>query len=101
MDILIIALLKGLVFGFTMAIIPGPIFFLIIQRTLNDGALIGFLCGLGAVTADVVYALIAAVGLTIVMQYLLTYQPIIVLLGGIFLLYLGTKTYFSPVKPLT
>ncbi|MBY0353271.1 LysE family transporter [Candidatus Babeliales bacterium] len=101
MNPLIIALFKGLVFGITMAIIPGPIFFLIIQRTLNDGVLTGLLCGLGAMTADVFYALIAAVGLTVVAHYLLAYQPIIVLLGGLFLLYLGITTYTNHVKPFT
>ena len=100
MDPLIITLLKGFVFGITMAIIPGPIFFLIIQRTLSDGALTGLLCSLGAITADVVYALLAAVGLTIFTHYVIAYQPIIVLVGGLFLLYLGVTTYIRRIDPL-
>lgn len=100
MNLLIIALIKGLVFGITMAIIPGPIFFLIIQRSLSDGIITGFLCGLGAITADALYALTAAIGLTIVAHYLLAYQSIIVLFGGLFLLYLGFTTYNRRIEPL-
>lgn len=100
MNSIVVALLKGMALGFTMAAIPGPIMFLIIQRTLNDGALIGFLCGLGAVTADAFYALVAAIGLTMISYYLLTFQPYIVATGGIFLLYLGATTYLRTVTSL-
>ncbi len=94
MHILLFAFLKGLVFGITMAAIPGPIFFLIIQRTLSDGARIGLACGLGAITADTVYALIAAIGLSFIMQFLITYQILITSAGGLFLLYLGITTMY-------
>ncbi len=90
---LLAALLEGLVFGMIIALIPGPIFFLIIQRTLREGRLIGFLCGLGAVQADAVYAIMSAIGLTAVSHYLLTYQSLITLMGGFFILFLGTKTF--------
>ncbi len=97
MNGIVAAFIKGILFGMTMAIIPGPIFFLIVQRTLNDGPLVGLLCGLGAASADTVYALIAALGLTLISQFLLDYQAIISILGGIFLLYLGLKTYMRRV----
>lgn len=93
------AFVKGLVFGITMAAIPGPIFFLIIQRTLSQGFLLGLACGLGAVTADTVYALVAAIGLTFVMELLLGYQAYLAILGGLFLIYLGIKTFFNSIKP--
>ena len=97
MYILLLAFLKGLAFGITMAAIPGPIFFLIIQRTLADGALTGLVCGLGAITADTAYALIAAIGLSFIMQFLTTYQTWITFAGGLFLLYLGiTTSYRKP-----
>lgn len=41
--------------------IPGPIFFLIVQRTLAEGVAVGLAYALGAVTADLFYALIAAI----------------------------------------
>lgn len=88
---------QGLVFGFTMAAIPGPIFFLIIQRTLAEGPFTGFCCGLGAATADLIYALIAAVGLTFIMQFFLSYQTAFTILGGLFIVYLGIRTFFRNV----
>jgi len=89
---------KGIAFGFTMAAIPGPIFFLIIQRTLSEGILTGLFCGMGAITADTVYALIAAVGLSFIMEFLLAYQAWITFLGGFFLMYLAYTTYHRKPK---
>jgi threonine/homoserine/homoserine lactone efflux protein len=96
---LILALSKGVVFGGTVALIPGPIFFLIMQRTLHDGPWIGLLCALGAVMADALYAFIAAIGLTCISQALLSHQSYIALIGGIFLVYLGTKTISQSRMP--
>lgn len=88
---------QGLLFGFTMAAIPGPIFFLIVQRTLAEGPFTGFFCGLGAATADFIYALIAAIGLTFIMQFLLSYQVALAIIGGFFIIYLGLRTFFRNV----
>lgn len=97
MHVVMSVLLKGVVFGVAMAAAPGPIFFLIIQRTLAEGALVGFLCALGAVFADAIYASIAAIGLTFIMQFLIAYQSILAMLGGLFLIYLGIGTLFKRV----
>lgn len=97
MHMLVSTFLQGLAFGFTMAAIPGPIFFLIVQRTLAEGPFTGFCCGLGAATADLIYALIAAIGLTFIMQFLLSYQVALAILGGFFIIYLGIRTFFRNV----
>jgi threonine/homoserine/homoserine lactone efflux protein len=89
--------LQGLMFGFAMAAIPGPIFFLIVQRTLAEGPLTGFFCGLGAATADFIYAFIAVIGLTFIMQFLISHQMALSLLGGLFIIYLGIKTFLRVV----
>lgn len=93
MTILGTVFLKGIVFGITMAVIPGPIFFLIVQRTLANGLMNGMLSGLGAIMADMAYALTAAVGLTFVMQFLMGYKAFIAIAGGAFLIYLGITTF--------
>lgn len=98
MDVVISSLLTGVAFGIAMAAAPGPIFFLIVQRTLAEGLLIGLFCGLGAITADAIYALVAAIGLTFVMQFLLAYQSMLAILGGLFLIYLGIITLFRKVS---
>lgn len=85
---------KGLILGFSIAAPVGPIGILCIQRTLHFGRFSGFFSGLGAAVADVIYAIIAAFGLTFVSNFLIAEQVWLRLIGGVFLLYLGWKTFF-------
>ena len=87
-------LLRGLIMGFSVAAIVGPIGILCIQRTMHHGFLYGLITGLGAATADAMYGSIAAFSLTVVTMMLVRLQGWIHLLGGLFLLYLGIKTIF-------
>ncbi|MCX7951420.1 MAG: LysE family translocator [Clostridiales bacterium] len=87
--------LKGLILGLSVAAPVGPIGLLCIQRTLNKGRKSGFFSGLGAATADATYGLIAAFGLTVISNLLLKNQTLIRLIGGMFLIYLGGKTFLS------
>ncbi len=89
------ALLRGLLLGFAIAAPVGPIGVLCIRRTLAQGRAIGFVSGLGAATADVLYGCIAAFGLTAVSGLLVRQQGWLRLLGGLFLCYLGIKTLLS------
>lgn len=86
---------KGLVIGFAIAAPVGPIGVLCIRRTLADGRLIGFLSGLGAASADMFYGAVAAFGLTAVQSILIGGQFWLHLLGGLFLIYLGIRTFFA------
>src|ERR1700690_834461 len=88
-------LLKGFIIGFAIAAPVGPIGVLCIRRTLTEGRLTGFVSGLGAATADLGYGAVAAFGLTIVQYTLVRWQFWLHLLGGIFLLYLGFRTFFT------
>lgn len=87
--------LKGFLIGFAIAAPVGPIGVLCIRRTLADGRTIGFLSGLGAATADMLYGAVAAFGLTAVQEVLVARQFWLHLLGGIFLLYLGARTFIA------
>jgi threonine/homoserine/homoserine lactone efflux protein len=87
--------LKGLVVGFLVATPVGPIGLLCIQRTLSEGKMHGLISGLGAATADAVYGLIAALGLTFVSNFLVAEQPWLRFFGGLFLCYLGVRTFLS------
>ncbi len=88
-------LLKGIAIGFAIAAPVGPIGVLCIRRTLANGRLTGFFSGLGAATADMFYGAVAAFGLTAVQTVLVGGQFLLHLLGGIFLLYLGVRTFFT------
>ncbi len=88
-------LLRGWLIGFAIAAPVGPIGVLCIRRTLADGRMIGFLSGLGAATADTAYGAVAAFGLTALQDVLLRQQLWLRLAGGLFLVYLGLRTFFA------
>ena len=81
--------LKGLLLGFSIAAPVGPIGVLCIRRTLADGRLVGFLSGLGAATADMLYGAIAAFGLSALQVLLVSHATWLRIVGGIFLIYLS------------
>lgn len=87
--------LKGIVVGFLVATPVGPIGLLCIQRTLSEGKMHGLVSGLGAATADAVYGLIAALGLTVISTFLVKNQLWLQFFGGVFLCYLGIKIFLS------
>lgn len=87
--------LRGLLLGFSIAAVVGPIGLLCIARTLQRGFLYGFVTGLGAATADAAYGSVAAFGLTLISSFLISQQHWIRLFGGLFLLCLGIRIMLS------
>jgi threonine/homoserine/homoserine lactone efflux protein len=87
--------MRGLLIGLSIAATVGPMSFLCVQRTLLRGQFYGFVSGLGIATADAVYGSIAAFGLTLISNFLVSEQTWIRLIGGLFLIYLGIKTMVS------
>ena len=87
--------IRGLVIGFSIAAPVGPIGVLCIRRTLAHGRAAGLVSGLGAATADAIYGCVAAFGLTAISSLLISQQPSLRLIGGLFLCYLGGKTCFA------
>jgi threonine/homoserine/homoserine lactone efflux protein len=88
--------LKGLALGFSIAAPVGPIGILCIRRTLAQGRLNGLASGLGAATADAFYGWMAAFGLAFLTEFLVHQQTWIHVSGGLFLVYLGVRTFLSP-----
>jgi len=88
-------LVQGLVIGFSIAAPVGPIGVLCIRRSITDGPRIGLLTGLGAASADAVYGAIAAFGLTAVSGLLIKHRFLLGLIGGLFLCYLGIRTFLA------
>lgn len=91
----IFSFIKGLAIGFSIAAAVGPVAILCFRRTLSEGFLIGLCSGLGAAAADTLYSSIAAFGMVALSQVLIHYNTIIRIVGGLYLLYLGWKTYIS------
>lgn len=87
--------LQGCIIGVSIAAPVGPIGVLCIRRTLASGRIAGLISGLGAATADAIYGCVAAFGLTIVSNFLLNQQSWFQWFGGLFLCYLGFKTFLA------
>lgn len=87
--------LKGLIIGFSIAAPVGPIGVLCMRRSLADGGIAGFVSGLGAATADALYACVAGFGLTFISHFLIRQQFGFRLAGGGFLCYLGARTFLA------
>lgn len=85
-------LYKGLILGFSVAAPVGPIGILCINRTLNKNFTAGFISGLGAATADLIYGMMAGLGLTAISTFLIDQKLWIQLTGLLFLVYIGAKT---------
>jgi threonine/homoserine/homoserine lactone efflux protein len=89
---------KGFVIGFSIAAPVGPIGVLCIQRTVSGGHVQGLVTGLGAATADAIYGLIAAFGLTFISNFLVAQSAWFRPIGGVFLCYLGLRTFFRKLQ---
>ena len=100
-EIDLILLIKGLIIGLLVSVPLGPIGVLCIQRTLNKGRRSGFISGLGASSADTIFALVASLGLTIVINFVREQQQYFQIAGGLIVLYIGFKIFYTnPVKQL-
>ncbi|MFA6979602.1 MAG: LysE family transporter [Ignavibacteriaceae bacterium] len=91
-------LVEGIIIGFAMAVPIGPIGIICIRKTLTEGRMRGLIIGLGAATADMLYGSIAAFGLTVISDTLLSQRIWIRLVGGALLLFLGVRTFRAQPK---
>ena len=85
-------LIKGILLGLAVVAPVGPIGLLCMNRTLRYGKKVGFISGLGAATADLIYGCIAGLGLVTVMHVLMNYSTWINKAGALFLIYIGIQT---------
>jgi threonine/homoserine/homoserine lactone efflux protein len=92
---MLIPLLKGILLGLSIAAPVGPIGILCIRKTITLGRLHGFLSGVGAASADAFYGFIAGFGLTLITSFLLDQKVLLQAVGGLFLCYLGVRTFRS------
>ncbi len=99
MDSLFIITAFGI--GLGVSIPLGPIGILCIQRTMNKGFFAGFISGVGAASADIIYAIVAGFGISIIKDFLIEYQMPIRIIGSLFLAFVGYKIFISnPAKEI-
>lgn len=86
---------QALVLGLSVAAPVGPIGILCIRRTLADGRKVGLACGLGAATADAVYAAIAAFGITATLAAAGRGAVALRVVSALYLAVLGVRTFVA------
>ena len=89
--------LKGLIIGLTIAAPVGPVGIMCVHRTLKYGRFIGVISGLGAASADLFYAAVAAFGLVAITNLLTDSSSYIKFFGG--LLFIGIGIHMLRQRP--
>lgn len=89
---------RAIVVGYVVAAPVGPVNLVCIHRTLASGRWNGFMAGVGGAIADGLFAVVAAFGLTAISNWLLAHDGWMRLFGGIFLIILGLRTFFTEPK---
>lgn len=84
-------LFKGILIGVLFGLPAGAVGAMTVQRAWTLGFRAGLFTGLGSSAADCFYAAVGAFGLTVISDFLMTYQRAITLAGGILVLYMGLR----------
>lgn len=93
--------LRGLVIGIAIAAPVGPVGILCIRKALADGRLAAFVAGLGAALADGIFGAVVVLGLGAVSHLLSGHAFWLKLIGGLFMLTLGLRTWRAAALDLT
>lgn len=89
--------IEGALIGFVASIPLGPIGIICIQRTLNGNRNIGFISGLGAASADTIFALLAVFALSYVTSFIEDKMYWFQAIAGILLMLLGFSIFLKKV----
>ncbi len=93
-------LIKGLLIGLSIAAPLGPTGILCVNRAQAAGPLVAFSCGLGAATAEALHALAGMLALAAIAQWIVDDPIALRVMGGVFLVYLGARTFMRPIMIL-
>ena len=91
--------LKGILIGLIIGLPAGAIGALCVQRMLAYGIRYGIVTGLGSSLVDCFYAAIGVFGLTFLSEFILRYQSVITLIGGLLILVMGIGILRKKPKP--
>ncbi len=80
---------KGLLTGLIFGVPAGAIGALTIQRTLEKGFYYGFLTGLGSSAADILYAMIGLLGITMITDFLNRHEKVCSICGAVMIAFYG------------
>ena len=88
-------LMKGILIGFVASIPLGPVGVICVQRTLCKTRHSGFVSGLGAATADTLFATVAAFFLSMVLAFVQKHIDILKVVGGIAVIIVGVNIFLK------
>jgi threonine/homoserine/homoserine lactone efflux protein len=91
----------GVVFGLALAAPPGPMNAIIAEESVLRGWIEGFKAGLGAMTADLIFFLLALVGIVAVVERFPTLQAVMITVGGVLMLYFAVDAARNVETALT
>lgn len=83
----LVSALAGVVLGLSLAAPPGPMNAIIAEESAVRGWLAGFHAGLGAMSADACFLLVALAGVATVLRDTPTLQAVMTGVGGVLMLY--------------
>ena len=86
---------KGFALGLVVSIPLGPVAALCIQRTISKGYRTGLMGALGAATADLIYALIAGFGVSVVINWLIKVRQWIQIAGSVIFMMMAYKVFYT------
>ena len=84
---IVATLFAGVVFGLALAAPPGPMNAVIAEESVVGGWWSGFRAGLGAMTADLIFLVLALVGVVAVVERVPAVRNGMVAVGGLLMLY--------------
>jgi len=92
---------EGFMIGTAVSLPLGPLGMLCIKRTVNKNWKSGFISGLGIATSDAMYAIIAGFSLTIIINFIHSYEVYFKILGASMVIFLGLYIFLSnPAKEI-
>ena len=91
------AILKGVLFGLVLAMLIGPVFFALIETSIEKGFYPGFLVAIGIALSDTTYIFISYFGLTNLLAEQ-TMEKYLGIVGGLILLTFGIVSFFKSRK---
>jgi len=86
---------KGIIIGLLASLPMGPIGVLCVQRTLNKGRTSGFFSGMGAATADTLFAIIAGLGVNYIIGFVEKQELFLQFVGSAIIILIGLKIYYT------
>lgn len=102
---MLVSFLAGALLGLSLAAPPGPMNAIIAEESVLRGWTAGFLAGLGAMSADATFFVVALLGAVPLVRSIPGLRSLMLILGGLLMLWFavgalrGAKTAFSDDRP--